>query len=141
MPTRGRRLYSRRVADPSGTVRASASPGPAAIRERVLLAPFTTLGIGGPARWFLRAESATQVEEALAWAAAQRLPLFVLGGGSNLLVADAGFPGLVLQVGIKGVKDQGDGVFEVGAGEVWDEFVDRMVRAGMQGVECLAGIP
>lgn len=69
------------------------------------------------------------------------MPLFVLGGGSNLLVSDAGFPGLVLQIGIMGVKDRGDGIFEVGAGEVWDEFVERMVEAQMQGIECLAGIP
>jgi UDP-N-acetylmuramate dehydrogenase len=75
------------------------------------------------------------------WSEERDLPLFVLGGGSNLLVSDAGFQGLVVQIGIKGVKDCGDGLFEVGAGEVWDEFVDRMVKAGMQGVECLAGIP
>ena len=52
-----------------------------------------------------------------------------------------GFRGLVVQIAIKGVRDCGDGCFEVGAGEVWDEFVERMVKAGMQGVECLAGIP
>jgi UDP-N-acetylmuramate dehydrogenase len=56
-------------------------------------------------------------------------------------VSDAGFPGLVVQIAIRGVKDCGDGLFEVGAGEVWDEFVDRAVKAGMQGIECLAGIP
>jgi UDP-N-acetylmuramate dehydrogenase len=111
------------------------------IREHVALGPLTTLGVGGPARYFAVAETEEQVAEAVAWAAAPGLPLFVLGGGSNLLVSDAGFAGLVVQIGIRGVRDCGDGLFEVGAGEVWDDFVDRMVRQDMQGVECLAGIP
>jgi UDP-N-acetylmuramate dehydrogenase len=111
------------------------------IRENVGLAPLTTLGVGGAARYFAVAENEADVAEAVRWAAEQGLPLFVLGGGSNLLVSDAGFQGLVLQMAIKGVREGGNGTFEVGAGEVWDEFVDRMVKAGMQGVECLAGIP
>lgn len=111
------------------------------IRENVALGPLTTLGVGGPARYFVVAETEEQVEQAVAFAAERGLPLFVLGGGSNLLVSDAGFRGLVVQVGIKGVRDCGDGRLEVGAGEVWDELVDRTVEAGMQGIECLAGIP
>jgi UDP-N-acetylmuramate dehydrogenase len=111
------------------------------IRENVALGPLTTLGVGGPARYFAVAENEADVAEAVRWARERELALFVLGGGSNLLVSDAGFPGLVLQICVKGVGDHGSGVFEVGAGEVWDEFVDRMVKAGMQGVECLAGIP
>lgn len=111
------------------------------IRENVGLASLTTLGVGGPARYFAIAETEGDVFEAVRWAEERQLPLFVLGGGSNLLVSDAGFPGLVLQIGIKGVRDRGEGIFQAGAGEVWDEFVDRMVNAGMQGVECLAGIP
>ena len=111
------------------------------IQENVALGPLTTLGVGGAARYFAVAESEQDVAEAVRWAEERGLPLFVLGGGSNLLVSDAGFPGLVVQIGIRGVKDCGDGLFEVGAGEVWDEFVDRAVKAGMQGIECLAGIP
>ncbi|HZZ39732.1 MAG TPA: UDP-N-acetylmuramate dehydrogenase, partial [Acidobacteriaceae bacterium] len=111
------------------------------IQENVALGPLTTLRVGGPARYFAVAENEQDVAEAVRWAEERGLPLFVLGGGSNLLVSDAGFPGVVLQIGIRGVKDCGDGLFEVGAGEVWDEFVDRAVKAGMQGVECLAGIP
>ena len=105
------------------------------------LGPLTTLGVGGPAQYLAVAESEQDVAEAVRWAEERGLPLFVLGGGSNLLVSDQGFAGLVLQIGIRGVKESGDGRFEVGAGEVWDEFVERMVKAGMQGVECLAGIP
>ncbi|HEV2576908.1 MAG TPA: UDP-N-acetylmuramate dehydrogenase [Acidobacteriaceae bacterium] len=111
------------------------------IQENVALGPLTTLGVGGPARFFAVAETEADVAEAVRRAEERRLPLFVLGGGSNLLVSDAGFPGLVVQIGIRGIRDCGEGLFQVGAGEVWDEFVDGMVKAGMQGVECLAGIP
>ena len=111
------------------------------IQENVALGPLTTLGVGGAARYFAVAEDEADVAEAVQWSEERGLPLFVLGGGSNLLVGDRGFPGVVVQIAIKGVQDRGNGGFEVGAGEVWDEFVDRMVKAGMQGVECLAGIP
>ena len=117
------------------------------IEENKPLAPLTTLRIGGPARWFARAECEDDVEEAAGWARAHGVPLFVLGGGSNLLVADKGFNGLVLQIGIKGVRvSRGeiaadDRVYEVGAGEDWDGFVRRSVEENCAGLECLAGIP
>jgi UDP-N-acetylmuramate dehydrogenase len=111
------------------------------IREEVALAPLTTFGVGGAARFFAVARSEEDVAQAVAWAAECGLPLFVLGGGSNLLVRDEGFDGLVLQMGIGGIKDLGEGLFEVGAGESWDGFVQRMVDADFAGVECMAGIP
>ena len=74
------------------------------IEENRELASLTTLGVGGPARWFVEAESERDVAEAEGWARERRVPLFVLGGGSNLLVADGGFPGLVLRVALKGVR-------------------------------------
>jgi UDP-N-acetylmuramate dehydrogenase len=73
------------------------------INENELLAPFTTFGIGGPSRWFVEATSEDEVVEATAWAQERGLDLFVLGGGSNLLVSDAGFDGLVLRVGLRGI--------------------------------------
>jgi UDP-N-acetylmuramate dehydrogenase len=109
-------------------------------REQVPLAPYTTFKIGGPARWFAEAESEAEIVEAVEFARERGLPLFVLGGGSNLLVADDGFPGLILHVALKGVNQSGD-VFDVAAGEDWDAFVTRVVGAGYAGVECLAGIP
>jgi UDP-N-acetylmuramate dehydrogenase len=115
--------------------------GPLKIRENVLLAPFTTFGIGGAARYFVEAASEEDVVAALEWAKERGLAVFVLGGGSNLLVRDEGFAGLVLKVGITGVEACGGARFEVGAGEVWDRFVEMMLYAGMAGVECLAGIP
>jgi UDP-N-acetylmuramate dehydrogenase len=74
------------------------------IEENKPLAPFTTFGIGGPARWFVEATSEEQIVAAIGWARAHGVPLFVLGGGSNLLVSDAGFNGLVLRVALRGIK-------------------------------------
>ncbi len=115
------------------------------LQENVALAPLTTFKIGGPARYFVEASSPSEVEEAVAFARAKELPLFVLGGGSNLLVADAGWPGLVLKVAIAGIKrkspSDGKAHFEVGAGESWDRFVSHTVTAQCAGVECLSGIP
>ena len=108
--------------------------------ENKLLAPFTTLGIGGPARWFVEAASEDEIAEAAAWARERRVELFVLGGGSNLLVSDSGFDGLVLKIGQMGVELK-DGLFCAGAGEDWDSFVQQSVEVGYAGLECLAGIP
>src|SRR5262249_54020513 len=74
------------------------------------------------------------------------LPLFVLGGGSNIVVADSGWPGLVLKVSAAGIEQRpgthdGKALFDVGAGELWDNFVARAVAAQCAGIECLSGIP
>ena len=114
------------------------------IRENISLAPMTTLGIGGPARFFVEAASADELCEAVAWARARQVALFVLGGGSNLVVADTGFPGLVLKPGIRGISTQDSGgklLFTVGAGEEWDNFVAEAVSRNCAGIECLSGIP
>ncbi|HTW44968.1 MAG TPA: UDP-N-acetylmuramate dehydrogenase [Acidobacteriaceae bacterium] len=109
-------------------------------REQVPLAPYTTFRIGGPARWFAEAASEAEILEAVEFAREHGLPLFALGGGSNVLAADAGYPGLVMRVALKGIVQQGD-AFEVGAGEDWDGFVAYAVERGYAGIECLAGIP
>ena len=117
------------------------------LQENVPLAPLTTLGVGGPARFFVEARSRTEVEEAIRLATARDLALFVLGGGSNLVVADSGWPGLVLKVAIPGIErrpgndNEGRILFDVGAGESWDRFVSQAVVAQCAGVECLSGIP
>ena len=111
------------------------------IQEHVSLAGYTTFGVGGPARYFVEAEDEADVWEAFHWAAEDvRLPLFVLSGGSNLLVADDGFEGVVLRIALRGIEQDGCR-FTVGAGEPWDPFVDRTLAAGCAGMECLAGIP
>lgn len=117
---------------------------PPKLEENVPLAGLSTLGIGGPARYYLRAESAESVAEAARWAAGRSLTLLVLGGGSNVVVSDQGFPGLVLHALIRGVETtSANGAIEVtaGAGEPWDPLVDRAVAEGWAGVECLSGIP
>jgi UDP-N-acetylmuramate dehydrogenase len=110
------------------------------ILENISLAEYTTLGIGGPARWFAEAASEAEIDRASDWASGRGVPLFVLGGGSNVLVADAGFDGLVLHVGLKGIERDGE-LFRVAAGEMWDEFVGRAVADECAGAECMAGIP
>ena len=114
------------------------------LQEQVPLAPLTTFQVGGPARYFVEARELAEVREGVRFARDRGLPLFVLGGGSNLVVADAGFPGLVLKIALRGVDEHdGDGkrIFDVGAGEDWDAFVARAVARECAGVECLSGIP
>lgn len=114
------------------------------IHENVPLAPLTTFGIGGPARYFIDASSEEAVLESIHFAKEKALPLFILGGGSNLLVADSGFGGLVIKVGITGFesdKDRNKTILRAGAGEQWDRLVFWSVETGLAGVECLSGIP
>ena len=115
-----------------------------AVRTDVPLAPFCTLGVGGPARAYVSAASEDALRAAAGWARERALPLFLLGGGSNLLVADEGFPGLVAHVDLRGVSvaEAGDHVeVTAAAGEDWDALVARAVAAGWSGLECLSGIP
>jgi UDP-N-acetylmuramate dehydrogenase len=110
------------------------------LKEQVPLAGFTTFGIGGPARWFVEAADESALAEGVCFARDRSLPLFILGGGSNLLVADEGFPGVVLHIAMKGIDQAGD-VFHAAAGEEWDPFVSIAIDRGYGGLECLAGIP
>lgn len=115
------------------------------VQENISLAPFTTLKVGGKARFFVSAESEKQVLEAVKFAEEYGLEIFILGGGSNVLISDAGFDGLVLQVNLKGVEifaEKDDTVFVTAqAGEDWDEFAAFCVGKNLQGIECLSGIP
>ena len=110
----------------------------------VPLAPLTTLGVGGPARWFTRAATTADVAAAHQWAVEQRRDLVVLGGGSNLVIADAGIDGLVMRATLRRLAftaDGGDTVVRAGAGERWDALVAAAVERGLAGIECLSGIP
>lgn len=109
------------------------------IQENVPLAPLTTLGIGGSARFFAEAASESELIAAIEFAERRDLPVFILGGGSNVLVSDEGFPGLVIRVAIKGIE-WGERL-TAGAGEDWDGFVRQCVERNLAGVECLSGIP
>lgn len=106
----------------------------------VPLADRTTLGVGGPARWFFEAPDVDAAIAAVRAADAAAVPLLVLGGGSNLLIADGGFDGLVLRMP-QGAVVQTGARWTVPAGNDWDALVAAAVEAGHAGIECLAGIP
>lgn len=104
----------------------------------------TTLGVGGHARWFMRATTVEDVAAARLWCGDTGVPLFVLGGGTNVVVADGGVDGLVLQLAIRGVDFRprgGKTALRLGAGEPWDAAVAAAVSRGLAGFECLSGIP
>ena len=112
--------------------------------EHAPLAPHCTLRIGGPARYLVEATDEATVAEAVRWAASRALPVRVLGGGSNLVIADEGVDGLVLRIALRGLTTREiPGAVEVtaAAGEPWDEFVRHTVERGWAGLECLSGIP
>src|SRR6476620_10213981 len=103
------------------------------LRRDVLLAPFTTIGIGGPAKFFVEATTVDELRHAVAWASDNQQPLFVLSGGSNVLISDDGFDGLVVHVALRGVTVESVDEFatvRVDAGEPWDEFVELAVTNG-----------
>ncbi|GAA3708081.1 UDP-N-acetylmuramate dehydrogenase [Nonomuraea antimicrobica] len=109
-----------------------------------MLAPHTTLRLGGPAREFAEATSAEQLVSLIAEADRSAVPTLVLGGGSNVVVSDEGFDGLVIKVATEGVAVSRDGeqvVVTVEAGEDWDQLVARAVAEGWSGIECLSGVP
>jgi UDP-N-acetylmuramate dehydrogenase len=131
-----------RAAPGTGGFQEGRPPRPA--RAQVPLAGYTTLRLGGPARHF--AEAADDIElVAQVWAADERgEPLLVLGGGSNLVVAGEGFPGMVVHVATRGIRHEPDRdsvLLTVAAGEDWDTVVAGTVADGLAGLECLSGIP
>ena len=117
------------------------------VREQAALADYTTLRLGGPARRLVEAATETEIVAEVQAADERGEPLLVLGGGSNLVVADEGFPGTVVRVATAGVSHRvaghGAGPVEltVAAGEDWDAVVAGCVGEGLAGVECLSGIP
>lgn len=115
------------------------------IEENVPIGPHTTFGIGGPARFLIRVKNIEELKEALSFATQKQLRVFVLGGGSNVVIDDSGFDGLVIKIEIQGIEvaQSTDGVVVVvtGAGESWDALVERTVQEGLWGIENLSGIP
>lgn len=115
------------------------------IEENVPLGPYTTFGIGGPGRFLIRVKNVEELKEALSFATQKQLRVFVLGGGSNVVIDDAGFDGLVIKIEIQGIEigsQTEDGVEVIaGTGESWDALVARSVSEGLWGMENLSGIP
>jgi UDP-N-acetylmuramate dehydrogenase len=114
------------------------------VTEQVLLADYTTLRLGGKASRFTVADGDDQLVAIVRDADAEGEPVLVLGGGSNLVVADEGYPGVVVQMAAGGVSVAGAGdavEVTVGAGQDWDELVRWSIAEGLSGIECLSGIP
>ncbi len=108
------------------------------------LAPLTTLEVGGPAEHLVEAATDAEVADALRWARARGLPVSVLGGGSNVVVADGGIRGLVLRIASRGIdieRRHDRALLTAAAGEPWDDVVAAAVAERLAGLECLAGIP
>jgi len=113
-------------------------------RSDVALAPRTTLGLGGVARRLVEAASDAEAIAAVEAADAAHEPVLVLGGGSNLVIADAGWPGVVVQLATRGiacVRTEGGVIVDVAAGEDFDALVAWSIASGLAGLECLSGIP
>jgi len=113
------------------------------LREHVALARYTTLRLGGNARYFVECSSEDEVRAALSYAAERQLPTYILGGGSNVVFLDAGFPGLILRITISGIelRDGPSPELRAGAGVDWDTLLQSVAQRGWTGVECLSGIP
>jgi UDP-N-acetylmuramate dehydrogenase len=116
------------------------------VGEQVMLSSCTTLGLGGPAQRFVEAGTDQQIIAEVRAADRRSEPLLILGGGSNLVISDEGFPGTVLRVATTGIhRAAGDPVgtvaLTVAAGEDWDGVVASCVAADLAGLECLSGIP
>jgi UDP-N-acetylmuramate dehydrogenase len=115
------------------------------VEHHVPLATRCTLGVGGSARFFVRAQDERTLVQALEWADQGGITVRVLGGGSNVVIADEGLDALVIRVGLRGrrVRDEQEGEVELtaAAGEPWDDVVAYAVGRGFAGLECLSGIP
>ncbi len=111
------------------------------IARDVPLAPRCTLEVGGRASHFVEVDGEDHVREALAWADERSLGVEVLGGGSNVLIADRGLDALVMRVRSGEIRSLGGGVVDVAAGVTWDDLVAWTVREDLAGLECLSGIP
>jgi UDP-N-acetylmuramate dehydrogenase len=109
------------------------------------LASLTSMGVGGPSQYYTTVETTGELIRALAWANSRSLPIWILSGGSNIIVADEGVVGLVIDVCLRGVRYEArEGaamLATAAAGEPWDPFVADTVSRGYSGLECLSGIP
>lgn len=115
------------------------------VHKNTPLSNHTTMRLGGPARYFIDVESVDEIDKVVTMANEQDAPIYVLGGGSNTVVTDAGFDGIVIRNRLMGFEVIEDETFtttiRVGAGEDWDEMVKKTVEMGLSGVEALSGVP
>jgi len=110
-------------------------------RGKILLAPLTTFKIGGPSQYYFQAENKPDLIEAIKWAKQKETPFFILGSGSNILVSDQGFKGLVIKCQMSAIKCQKQGLIYAGAGLPLNKLLEFSIKKGLAGLECLVGIP
>jgi len=110
------------------------------IRKNVNLSKYSTFKIGGQASLFVKVQSVEELKESLLFAKQKKLPVSILGGGSNILFSDKRLNALVVKINIKGIKYEREKVW-VGAGEDWDFFVKKTLKRKLYGLENLSGIP
>src|SRR4030042_931949 len=114
------------------------------LHRNVPLSTYTTIGLGGNAAHFATCASVDELRQLLSFAKEKKIPVQVIGGGSNIIFADAGYPGVVCQVSLSGVAVEDNGEYAIvtaAAGEEWDAFVVSCIDHHLAGVECLSGIP
>lgn len=114
------------------------------VRQNVSLRDYSTMRLGGTAAYMLDVRQASEIPEAVAWAEERNLPVMMIGGGSNIVWRDEGFPGLILVNKIQGFeirKEDGGFLVTIAAGENWDQAVERTVREGLTGIEALSLVP
>lgn len=111
------------------------------VQEHIDLHPLTTFRVGGKARYFVEAKTEEELIEALRWAKERQVPVFVLGGGSNVLFSDSGWTGLVIRIGMSEITNNGRGQLQIGAGATLHSVVEFAKDQGYGGIEKLAGIP
>jgi UDP-N-acetylmuramate dehydrogenase len=115
------------------------------ISQNVSLAGYSTMGLGGPAAYLTEVTSRQELQEALAWAKTNQLSTVMIGGGSNIIWGDKGYPGLVIVGRILGYEvfeeDETNTYLTLGSGEPWDNVVERSIAAGLTGIEALSLIP
>lgn len=114
------------------------------LKENVPLQSLTTFRVGGRARYLAEVENEGQLIAAVNFAMRKRMGIFILGGGSDILISDEGFDGLVIRYKDKSIEFSADNnhfLVTAGAGGVWDTLVARCVKKGLQGIECMSGIP
>lgn len=114
------------------------------LKNDVSLSGFTTIALGGNAKYFISCQTTDEIRSAIEFARCEDLSIQMLGGGSNVIFPDEGFNGLVIKIDLKGILFEDDGEYtkaRVNAGEGWDDFVKLCVEKNLGGVECLSGIP
>lgn len=115
------------------------------VQNNIPLAPYTTFRLGGEAKYFISIKTIEDIKNALVYCQNQKLPYMILGGGSNTIIRDSGFDGVVLHIQIPGIRcldaNESSVIYKVGAGVIWDQFVEFVVKQGLTGIECLSGIP